>query len=176
MSKRRKGLLPRFSFPIVHRQVNQDAGSGNPWGGAGELEYTFTKQVAEFCTLQQPNPYQLSPEQQGLGQDEGLMFRTETPIYGVSEGTDFLGSSIYIPDSWFGDDSGFTPIGKGGWFTIIKPYRHGGDVINHYQALIVKDSEANNTDGKYPDTTALDLEVTTRADFISGNWSTTWLS
>lgn len=176
MSKRRKGLLPRFSFPIVHRQVNQDAGSGNPWGGAGELEYTFTKQVAEFCTLQQPNPYQLSPEQQGLVQDEALVLRTDTPIYGVSEGSDFLGTSIYVPSVWFGDDSGFYPIGKGGWFNIIKPSRHGGDVINHYQALIVKDSDGNILEDKYPDTSSLDLEVTTRAEFISGDWSSLWLN
>tara|TARA_R110002012_G_scaffold228877_1_gene401396 strand:- start:359 stop:883 length:525 start_codon:yes stop_codon:yes gene_type:complete len=174
MSKRTTGLIPRYSVPIVHRQTTKDTTSDNPWAGAGELIYTFTKGVAAFCTIQQPTPEMLTPEEQGLSQDTVLMIRTETPIYGVSEGTDFLGTSVYVANSWFGDDSGFAPISKGGWFTIVKPYRHGSGVINHYQAMLVKDS--NHKPEEYPDITALELEVATRGEFLSGDWSTTWLS
>ena len=173
--KRSGGLIPRYKLPIVHRQATKDTTSGNPWGGgSGELVYTFTKSVAETCTLQQPSPEMLSPEEKGLAQDEVLMLRTETPIYGKSEGTDFLGTSVYIPSSWWGDDAGFAPIGKGGWFTIVKPYRHGGGVISHYQAMLVRESDAKTDE--YPDVTGISTEVDTRSKFLSGDWSVTWLS
>ena len=172
--KRSGGLIPRYKLPIVHRQASQKQGSDNPWEGAGDIEYTFTKAIAEVSTVQQPSPEMLTPEEQGLEQDEVLMLRTDTPVYGESDGTDFLGTSVYIPASWWGDDKGFAPIGKGGWFTIVRPYRHGSGVINHYQAMLVRDSEA--IEEQYPDTSAIAPEVDTRSKFLSGNWSTTWLT
>lgn len=173
--KRVKGLIPRYKLPIVHREAVKGTSSGNPWGGdENAYEYTFTKGVAEVCTLQQPSPNDLTPQEQGLSQDEILMLRTDTPVYGSSEGTDFLGTSVYIPSSWWGDDSGFSAIGKGGWFTVTKPYRHGSDVISHYQAMLVRDSSAVVTE--YPDITLLTPEVDTREKYLSGDWEDVWLN
>ncbi len=177
MGFRTNGLIPRYKIPAVHRYKKRlqsnDSFFDSDIDDRG-YEYTFEKIVAMNCTIQQPKPVQLAPEEQGIEQDQRFMLITDTPVSNPIDGTEFMGSSIYIPDSWFTVIEGFTPVGKGGWFNVTRLYNALSDVINHYHVEITKDTSA--IDSHYPDISALLPFVDTRANYLLGDWEETWLS
>lgn len=174
---RRKGtgLIPRYNLPGVHRTVAKD--TSGPWDNTVS-SYSFENLVLDNCTLQTLSPRDLEVLQQGLSFDTTFTMFTNTPVYVAQDGEDFIGSSVYIPNIYFSYD-GITPakVNKGGWYTVVSAAHYGNDVINHCEAVIVKDTKITDQKGlsQYPDTSGIDPFLTTREQLFNGSWEDTWL-
>lgn len=174
MALRARTLIKRFPLPVYHRTIVPDTGS--VWGGGGNPTMEVVTEVANFCTLQPVKHDQLSADLRGLNVNDIFVVRCEIPLYTSEDGTNFIGSGIYIPPSYFKTGGIFDPEGKGGYFNVteVKPWNNG--VVPHYECIIVKDRAPKV--GNYPaDKVTLTAEdMNTLEKFKAGNWITGWIS
>lgn len=168
---RQSTLIKRFPLPLYHRNATKTGGGfGKP-----QITYTFLTQVAEMCTLQPPKAEEITVNLSGLSSQDMFVIRTNTALFTPEDGTDFLGSGVYIPDSYFmTGNNPFTEGGKGGWYNVVQIMSWGNNVINHYKALLVRDKSPEEI--KYPnDKLALiETDIDTRDKLFGGNWISGW--
>lgn len=174
MALRAKKLIQRFPLPLYHRTKVVDT-NNSPWGGDENTTMTIVTEVAQECTLQAVKRQELSSEQEGLSINDIFILRTNTPVYAPVEGTDFIGSGIYIPPSYFvPEGSTFIPPNVGGYYNVVEVKVWNNGVINHIEAMIVRDYTVEV--GYYPEdkVTATAVDMNTLAKLKAGDWTTGW--
>ena len=174
MAIRGTTLIKRYSLPIYHRNVTETQTGG--WDNVTEV-LDITTEEGKRCTLQSVNKNEFTADVSGLVSTDAFTLYTQTPVYAPISGTGFLGSGVYIPDSFFGlTGEGILPQKIGGYFNCIEVHPHQNGVIQHYKALIVKDytPEAD----KYPVQKVIDttVDMDTLEKYKQGAWVTGWVS
>jgi hypothetical protein len=172
MRTRTRSLIKRYPLPITQRSITPTAVDGdNPFSNNTD-SYTFTRGVADACTIQTPSGYEISTLPEGNKSKEVYTIFTNTSLHPSVENSNDLSTGVYIPDSFFGVS------GMGGWFTVIKTKPHLNGIIEHFEAMIAKDYNLTSTEGKsqYPDLSTLDPLVGTKEELLEGDWSTSWLA
>lgn len=171
---RSNGLIKRYPLPIYHRTVVSDPSS--VWGGNGNETMDITTEVAINCTLQPVKPQQLTADLEGVNIEDIFVIRSDTPLFSAVEGTNFKGSGVYIPPSYFTIDGGFLPVGKGGFYNCIEAKHWNNGVIPHFKATIVKDQTVE--EGFYPTQRVLETEdlMDSNTKLKSGIWKEVWLN
>ena len=169
----RMSFLPHADFPLIHTVAQVE--SGGPFDN-NITTYVHTKDVASQCSIQPMTAAEIQVLPEGIKKDAVYTLYTNSPVYAEEDGTDFVGSSIYIPNSWWqtGDSNFITPF-KQGWFKVIQAKNWGNNIRNHYEATIVKDTTVTDDQGnmQYPDMTTFDTY--NRETFLSGAWEDSWL-
>ena len=171
----KNSLIKRYPLPMVKRAVVVDS-SG--WGNATQ-SITFTKLVAEECTIQRPKARELEVLNQGLSVDNVFVLRTNSNVHPPIDGTNTLGMSIYIPDAILGVNGDVTNTsGRGGWYSCISCTPYASEVIEHNRALLVKDTTIVDDKGvtQYPQTDidAILTQIDTKDKLRSKGWVTAW--
>lgn len=173
---RRSSLIKRYSYPMVRRNLSVSAPTpDNPFSNSTE-EIQFTRMSASACTIQSMSSWQVSSLPEGIRNREVFTIFTNTALSGSLDTTTNLPDAIYIPASFYELNGIVAPNTQSGWFTVVQPKFRNSDVINHVEAVIVKDTYTETSEGlpQYPDTTLLDTLVDTRAKLLSGAWITQW--
>ena len=174
MAIRGTKLIKRFPLPLYHRTKVVDT-STSPWGGSANTTINIITEAAQNCTLQAVKPQDISAEQEGLSVNDIFIIRTNTPLYAPIEGTDFIGSGIYIPASYFVPEGAtFIPPNVGGYYNVVEVKVWNNGVISHYEAMIVRDYTVESD--SYPEAkvvaTAADMGTLTKLK--AGDWITGW--
>lgn len=152
--KRRRKLIPRFSLPIYHRKKIESGDTDSPFDNVVVDTWVCLCEEGKYCTLQVPNKKSIDIDLTGISSQEMFLLFTATPMHEAEEGTNFLGSGVYIPDSYFqytdGDASSSSVVipSKGGWYNVVSSKYRGVGVQSHYEVLVVKDNDA--LDDEYP--------------------------
>lgn len=175
--KRKANMIPRFSLPAYHRKLVEDINSSSNFSNKDKV-WEFYTEEAIYCTLQTSSKDSISVDLQGISSEEVFTLRTKTPMYEAEDGTDFLGSGIYIPDSYF-VDSGTISImevpSKGGWYNVIDSKCWNNGIFPHYECVVKKDNNAIASE--YPTTIKEICDVSgwdTQAHLLDRSWVDDW--
>lgn len=169
-------LIQRYPLPGVQRRIVKDETS--PWSNKTE-SYSFENIVVGPAMVQMIEKEEVLVALQGNSVDTAFTIFSDTPVYAKIEGTAFVGTSIYIPDSYFSQDVNAPPEvqGKGGWFNVVQPHHRRNGVLEHTEAVLIRDTQATNVDGiqKYPDISPISSLLSTREQWQSGSWEGLWV-
>lgn len=169
-------LITLYKLPAVHRSIVKD--SGSVWDN-DVTGYDFEKIILENCMVQNIEKEDLQVLPQGLSIDNTFTVFTDTPVYQVVDGTDFLGTSVYVPDSYFNvNDTETARFSLGGWYNVITPHHRRNGLLEHTEAILVKDTSLVDSEGvvAYPDTSAIEPIVATKGGWKGETWVDVWLT
>lgn len=174
LDRRTDFLIRKFYFPIVHREAVED--TDGPWDN-DITSFNMIKDVAVACTLHpiKQNPVQVLIE--GIKKDNCYVLISNSPLWAQEDGTNFMGTSVYIPDGFFNTaTSRLTIPNKGGWYRVIMSKPWGNNVRNNYEVLIEKDTTSEDDEGitKYPDVST--IQNLTRDQLYTTDWEAAWLA
>ena len=173
---RRSSLIPRYSYPMVRRNlVVSSPTPDNPFANSTE-EIEFTRMDAKACTIQSMSGWEVSSLPESIRNKEVFTIFTNTALFGSLDDTTNLSDAIYIPASFYELNGVVAPNTNSGWFTVVKTKFRNSGVINHVEAVIVRDTYTETSEGlpQYPDTSLLDPLVDTRTKLLAGSWITAW--
>ena len=175
MRIRKSGLIKRYSYPMCSRElITSTPTADNPWSNSTE-SYTFTRTKADTCTIQTPSYNTTLTLPEGLDLSQTYTIYTNTMLVPALTGSKRLADAIFLPSCYFGDGM---PETFGGWFYVVKVKPHSSGVINHYEAVITRDTYLISEGGldQYPDTTNLIASIPDKETLQSGSWLTSWES
>ena len=168
-------LIKRYSYPMCSRElVVSTPTASNPFANNTE-SYSFTRGLAEVCTIQSPSYNMLQALPEGVDLSRTFVIYTNTFLVPSVEGSARLADAIYIPSCYFSDN---TPSEYGGWHTVSQVKYRSSGIITHTQAILTKDSYLEDEKGlqQYPDTTNLITSIPDKATLQSGAWASGWIS
>lgn len=173
MAIRGTSLIKRYNLPLCYRTTTKAVDPDDPFDN-GSLETTFTKVVAERCTVQDPNEEDLMLLPEGVRSRKVRRIFTNTFVPSIPEGSDRSPAIFYIPDEFFTINPAF-PAEIGGFYEVITSRPRLNGVIEHYDVLAVRVDPTDRAD-EFPDTTDVDAVITGRASFLTGAWEAVWLT
>jgi hypothetical protein len=174
--KRKSKLIPRFSLPAYHRKKVDGEVKSSPFSNKGK-EWRFYTEEALYCTLQKPNKDSINIDLTGISSEDVFIIRTKTPMHEAEEGTGFIGSGVYIPDSFFLDEGVSSVLeipSKGGWFNVISSKYWGNGIFPHYECVIKKDNNAKESDYPSDILTLCKDQWSTKTKLLSRVWVASW--
>ncbi len=169
-------LIDLYKLPAAHRRTVESTDS--VWDNE-VASYSFEKIVLENCMVQVIEKEDLQVLPQGLSIDNTFTIFTDTPIYQLIEGTTFLGTSVYVPSSYFNfNDSTPAELQLGGWYNVITPHHRRNGLLEHTEAVLVKDTTLIDSEGltAYPDTSDIEPIVKTKGGWKGDTWVNVWLN
>ena len=170
-------LIKRYTLPAVQRKIVLD--NDTPWDNKTEA-YFFKKIIVGPAIVQMIEKEVKTIAGQGNSLDTSFTIFSDTPVYAEIEGTTFVGTAVYIPDSYFCEDPNAPPeyLGQGGWFDVVQPHDRRNNVLEHTEALLVRDTEATDINNlhKYPDISVISSMLDTRDRWQSGMWENAWVN
>lgn len=177
MKTRGKTLIKRFTLPLYHRSKVKDPTSSSRWSTNDNMITEIVTEVAQECTLQPMNKQQMTADLNGLNINDIFILRTNTSIYPAIEGSDFIGSGIYIPPCYFAADGAtFVPSTLGGYYNCVDVKHWNNGTIPHFEAIVVKDYTME--DDAYPveKVSATAAEMLTLTQLKNGDWEQGWIA
>ncbi|CAM0105731.1 minor head protein [Vibrio phage 5P1c] len=172
----RMSLIELYKLPACNRRTvdNPDSVWDNDVTG-----YSFEKIVLENCMVQNIEKENLTVQAKGLSIDNTFTIFTDTPVYQAVDGSTFLGTSVYVPDSYFNiDDNAPAEYSLGGWFNVITPHHRRNGILEHSECILVKDTDPININGvdQYPSIAEIEETLKTKGGWKSNSWVSIWLS
>lgn len=173
-------LIQRYELPAVYREIVTTIDPDNYINNKVE-SYVFTKFIITGCTIQALKDWQYQQVLGGITTDQAYSVVTESPLTAPTDGSDDIGCSVYIPNTFFFYD---VPVGypifekQGGWYRVVQPKNSFNGIQNSCVAYLVKDSIPLDDKGnaKYPDMTDVEAGTQTRSDLLSGAWQAGYLT
>ena len=154
---------------MVYRKYDNSS-SSSPWDNE-DVSISLHNIVAKNCTIQSPSKNNTTPEVEGLDPTTVYVIYTDTYVPQPSNGENDIPAAFYISDSWLTTDPNY-PALSGGWYKVKSVQQKLNRVINHYKVVVVRDD--NVEPDEYPDTSDIDLIITSRNIFLSGVWEDIW--
>ncbi|AUR86365.1 hypothetical protein NVP1084O_158 [Vibrio phage 1.084.O._10N.261.49.F5] len=169
---RGRRLIKRYSTPLYHRKavVSSDSVFDNEANS-----YEIVTQEAKNCTLQTTSKNDFITDVSGLATTDYITIYTQTPLFEPVKGGGFLGSGIYIPDSFFGIGNPFgVPENTGGYFNAVEVHTYQNQAVPHFMALLVKDTSPDLE--KYPEQRVQETAslMDTLPKYQNGDWVQLW--